>query len=518
MSTAYDEVSYPAHMHPQAHPDRLAVMGRLFGMGTADIGRCRVLELGCGEGGNLIPAAFSLPTAQFLGIDLAEGAVARAAQAARDLGLDNVDVRAMDIRSFPADAGRFDYIVAHGVYSWVPAEVRDRMLAICRDHLADNGVAYVSYNAYPGARLREIARETMRFGMAKPDGANGSPPEVVRRSRALLKTIADASAPGNEPYAAVLAGEVKRIEPIEDAVLFHDDLADLNEPVYFHEFAAHAARFGFQYLSDADYAETVDRPVRAGLAERLKELAPEGDVVRREQFADFIRGRAFRRTLICHARVTLTRPARPQALRGLYVSSPVHPEKGDDTAASKAQSRFRTPKGLTLSTNHPLARATLERLGGAWPLTISFDELLSPAGGAGVEPAAADLGEFLLTAAAAGAVEFHTRAPKLSTTAGERPHASALARWQARRGAMVTTLTGASVKLEGVLARELLGLLDGTRDRAAVVNELGRLFDGGRVMLSEGGIPVSSTRARQLFRDGIDDKLAQLARLGLLVG
>src|SRR3954467_8219921 len=158
MTTPYDRIPYPPRMHPQAPPDRLATMARLFGLDAPPLETCRVLELGCGEGGNLIPAAFSLPQASFRAIDLSPSAVATAAATARDLQLTNIDVQPMDIRDFPVDAGAFDYIIAHGVYSWLPPDVRERLLGICRDHLAANGVAYVSFNTYPGHRLREIAR------------------------------------------------------------------------------------------------------------------------------------------------------------------------------------------------------------------------------------------------------------------------------------------------------------------------------------------------------------------------
>ena len=507
MATAYDQVSYPAHVHPQAHPDRLATMGRLFGLPAADVERGRVLELGCGDGGNLIPTAYSLPGARFLGIDLAESAVARAAAAARELGLDNVEVRAMDIRDFPTDAGRFDCIVAHGVYSWVPADVRERIFAICRDHLTERGVAYISYNAYPGARLREIAREVMRFGLTDGGAADGAPMEVVARSRALLRTIASAAAASGEGYAAVLAGEVKRVEAVVDAVLFHDDLGETNAPIYFHDFAARAAQNGLQYLSDAEYEEATDRPVRAGLAERLDELVPDGDMIRREQFADFIRGRAFRRSLLCRAGVPLTRPVSPHALRGLYVSSSARAEPEGDPATRDGVVRFRTPKGIAFSTNHALAKAALARLDEAWPSPVPFDELLGLAGEPDRERAVAELGEFLLTAAAAGAVGFHSRAPRLTTRSGQRPRASSLARWQARRGPMVTTIMGAIVNLEGALARELLVLLDGARDRAALVEELAaaargrahqpRRRNGNAHLPSEGAFALSRQPRRQ---------------------
>jgi SAM-dependent methyltransferase len=501
-------------MHPQAHPDRLATMGRLFGLETPPLETCRVLELGCGEGGNLIPAAFSLPRATFLGIDLSGSAVAAAAKAARELNLTNVDVRAADIRDFPAGAGAFDYVVAHGVYSWVPADVRDRLLAICRDHLAPNGVAYISFNTYPGHRLREIARDAMRFRPAGSAAARADDP--VRAARATLKAIADGVC-GDEPYNAVVRAELARLDLVDERVLFHDDLAECNAPFYFEQFAADAARHGLQYLSDADYAETADRPVRPGLAERLDQLGGGGGgVIAREQYADFFVGRAFRRTLLCRAGVSLRRPVRPEALTGLRVAANVRPIDAAAGADGRAVRRFRTQKGVTLSTNHPAAAAALERLGRIWPDSMPFLDLLRATGTQDAPANRDELGGFLLTAAAGGAVELSLQAPAIVVVEpGERPLASPLARHQARGGDLVTTLTRSNVKLEGSWARELLLLLDGTRDRAALVDHLADRVTGGHLALAgAGGRP---DQVRHVLLESLESKLGELARLGLLM-
>jgi tRNA G46 methylase TrmB len=67
--TAYDEVLYPSYTHNQTHPDRLATIATLFGLTPAPVERCRVLELGCGNGSNLVPMAYGLPGSEFVGID-----------------------------------------------------------------------------------------------------------------------------------------------------------------------------------------------------------------------------------------------------------------------------------------------------------------------------------------------------------------------------------------------------------------------------------------------------------------
>src|SRR4051794_15066241 len=133
-STPYDDVPYPSVPFPQTHPDRLATLATLFGMRTAPVEQCRVLELGCGDGANLIPMALVMPESHFLGLDLAGAPIGRGRETIEALGLRNVELRQEDLRAFATNVDGeqepFDFIVAHGVYSWVPEDVREALLSI----------------------------------------------------------------------------------------------------------------------------------------------------------------------------------------------------------------------------------------------------------------------------------------------------------------------------------------------------------------------------------------------------
>src|SRR5580658_10025377 len=161
MTTDYDVLPYPTKPRPQTHVERLAAVGKLFGMAPAPVEHCRVLEIGCGAGGNLIPMAYALPGSTFAGVDLAASAIAEAQQLAGELELRNLALHARDLREIGDDWGEFDYIVAHGLYSWVPPEVREGLLAVCRARMAPEGIAFLSYNAYPGGHMRQMLREMM---------------------------------------------------------------------------------------------------------------------------------------------------------------------------------------------------------------------------------------------------------------------------------------------------------------------------------------------------------------------
>jgi 2-polyprenyl-3-methyl-5-hydroxy-6-metoxy-1,4-benzoquinol methylase len=190
IGAAYDETPYVSTAFPQTHPDKLCAMARLFGLDAPAPARARVLELGCADGTNLLPMAQHAPGARFLGLDASAKQVESAQAAIAKCGLGNVEIRQQDLLEFAASEGKFDYIIAHGLFSWVPAKVREKVLSICRDHLSDNGVAFVSYNALPGWGMRTPLREMMLFHTQ----AISDPKAKVDKARALIAFLADATA------------------------------------------------------------------------------------------------------------------------------------------------------------------------------------------------------------------------------------------------------------------------------------------------------------------------------------
>src|SRR5215211_1851772 len=489
-ASLYDAVPYPGHPFAQTHPDRLATLATLFGLEPPPVERCRVLELGCGDGGNLVPMALELPNACFVGVDAAEGAIARGRGLIDALELPNVELEARPLEELEPLAGGFDYVIAHGLYSWVTAPVRDRLLALCREALSEQGVAYVSYNALPGGRLREALRDMLVFHAA----ADEQPGQRVEHARALLHLLMEGWSEDNE-FGAIMRRQAGRLLERSDETLFHDELAVVNESVYFHEFAAHAGRHGLQYLAEADFFEmqigTVPEPV-AG------ELLGVEDPLRREQYLDFLKGRMFRQTLLCRKEHSLDRSPRPAVLARMAVSTPA---KARGEPGAGGQTTFEGPSGSTLTTDHRLVVGALERLGRSWPAALWVRELM-PARASESERAA--LCDALLRCYAGNLVQLHVHPPGLATSAGELPEASPLARHQARSGELVTNLRHISVRIEDELGRRLVSLLDGSCDRAALTAELG-------AWLERAGQEVPAD-----LGDGLERSLQGLAGLALL--
>ncbi len=519
---AYDEISYPGQPYAQAHPDRLATMARLFGMTPATVERCRVLELGCGDGGNLIPMAYALPESNFVGVDLAARPIANGQSMIAELGLKNISLRQLDLGNVGKDFGEFDYIISHGVYSWIPAVARDKLLAISRAHLAPQGVAYVSYNTYPGGHIREMVREMMQFHVRELT----DPQEQMNQARALVKFLSEAETETNS-YRQFLKDYLDKVLRRHESSLYHDDLAPINAPILFHKFIAHAAQHDLQYLSEADFFEMQHHTFAPDVSKALQALADEHPIVM-EQYLDFLKCRTFRQTLLCRREVRLERKVRAERIKDFHISSPARPVSDEPDVASSKIEEFRGNKKAAAATDYPVAKAAILYLGQIWPRAIKFDELLAhsrarlnPDASETNESFAADsevLSEILLQTFAVGLVELHTHMPHFVEKASEYPVASPLARMQIQKGDIVTTLRHAGLRVEDTLGQRLLVLLDGTRDRAALLKELMDLLETEKAKRVREGKPTDDIQ--QVVRnlpEQLEKNLAELARLALLV-
>jgi SAM-dependent methyltransferase len=461
----YDEIPYPNLAVRDGHPDRLAVMAALHGMHPAPLTRCRVLELGCGEGGNIIPVACAYPDSTFIGYDLSARAIAAGVALSASLGLHNIELAARDIMEVTPALGQFDYIIAHGVYSWVPEAVRAKLLAIFKHNLAPQGVVYVSYNASPGSHLRNMAREMMLHHVRHiPD-----PREQAKQARGLLGFLA-AAASKDSAHAVALQAQQKRVQSMKDEVLLHDDLLPHARSFWLHEVVSAAAAHGMQYLADATFARdhlaNYDEPVQRALAE-----IPETEEGERAQYLDYVAGHGFRRTLLCHDAVALTRPVTPEAIAGFWLAAEL--QVGEDETGALT---LTADNGDTMSVAHPLSRAALQELTEAWPEAIRFPELIARAEarlGAAPDAEARDLATgALFRAYAFGVIDLFLHPPRVAKAISARPKASRMARKQAENARVVTDLHHGNVALSEDLHHRLLLLADGTRTVDDMASEL----------------------------------------------
>ncbi|HEY0793177.1 MAG TPA: class I SAM-dependent methyltransferase [Chthoniobacterales bacterium] len=527
----YNDVLYPARCFPQTHPDRLATVAYLRGLNPAPVGHCRVLELGCNAGVNLAPMAVEFPASDFVGVDLADKPIADGREFAAALGLGNLHLQARDLVTLSGvDLGQFDYVIAHGLYSWVPAPVRERILQLCQELLAPEGVAYVSYNAYPGNHLRDLVRGMMRFHTAQFDGA----PDRVGQARGLLKFVAE-SPRKPDYYHAAVKDQFERLLKVSDPVVYHDDLSAHNQPFYFFQFMDDAARHGLRFVGEASANELAPQKYGQDVFRTLEVLEAANEIVR-EQYKDFVRGCAFRQTLLCRQERVLAPAPLAERVPRLYAlcdASEAEPRTVDPLRASV----FRRQDGTVVETAHPLVSAAFAVLCSEYPGSVSFSDLLEratarmagpevtrpsdgPAGEAGErtsEPGQV-LQQALLRAHEAGFLFLHVQPHRVANRAGPRPAVSRLARFQLGRGELATNQLHRSIRFPDALGRCLAQLLDGTRDRPALVAELVRAVqEGGVPLLKNGSLVTGDGAVRALLFERVDEGLVSLAREGMLV-
>jgi len=480
LKAAYDAYLYVGRPCANCHPAHVATIAALIGHDAPDPATARVLEIGCGDGGNLVPMAAALPKARFVGIDLSSVAIGEARAFASALGLANVGFHEADLRDLPADLGPFDYVVAHGFYSWVPAPVRDAMFETMRTRLAPRGVAFVSHNVLPGCGLRRMVWDVLNPHVAGIEDPNAR----IAEARAMAARMAESMAqqPG---LASAIAIEFREIASRPGYGLMHDDLSAVNHPVLLRDIVAEGASHGLAWLGDAD----LFRHAAPAFGETMNAWLAAADRLTREHVIDHMRLRRYRESLF--VREGVAQPAAPDARR----LAPMHAAATNTTVERHAAQQDRgTP---------PLQRALIERLVAVHPGSLAIEELVELIGaraGAGSPLASRDNALLLLLNAAYAGVIVPLAAPAgIALTTSERPSAFAPARWQASRHDFVVNRRHDGVAFTDPVMRALLPLLDGTRDREALVAAL-----------------ASVAPAMRDPRRALDDYLAHFARLGIL--
>jgi methyltransferase-like protein/SAM-dependent methyltransferase len=520
--TSYDLIPYPNYSFPQTHPDRAAVIATLLGLSPVPVQNCRVLELGCAAGSNLIPMAEDLPHSAFVGIDLSQRQIDEGIKEIAELGLSNIELRRQSILDFEPGS-QFDYILCHGVFSWVPPNVQERILAICRDCLTANGIAYVSYNTLPGWHMRGMIRDMMLY-----HGRRFSDPrEQISRARGLLDFLV-ASIPMEEnPYAQFLRAELELLRRQPDSYLFHDHLEEHNSPLYFHQFVEQAASHGLRYLADVSLGTMALRNFPQQVGEALQRAST--DFIQIEQYMDFLRNRSFRQTLLCRLQHTPNYHVKREALTGLFMGSSLRPLSPSPNLNPDVRETFRGPSGSTATTPYPIVKAALSVLGDIWPQFLPVEELCSQARAklqASAIQGMATSGEdelrikddFLhLFMIADDLVEFRLRRLSATRQPGPLPLARPLARWQARSGRAVTNLRHESLVLDE-FGREALQRLDGQHPRQAVAQELAALVAIGHLTVpQQGQMGTAPQEAGQEVLGALEQQIEQFASQALLL-
>jgi len=207
------DVAYLPGTYPFMAPDRIRYVASLNGITPPPVrDGFRYLELGCGFGSTLLALAAANPRGRFVGVDFMPVHTDALRAEAAAAGLDNLEVLCADFAAMPADLPAFDFIVMHGVFSWVSADLRSHILDIVGRHLAPGGIVEVSYNTLPGWSSLLPVRSLLRHFAARAEG------DSLAKARAALETVtalhkADVPVFHDQPLAAQLVDRLLLADP-----------------------------------------------------------------------------------------------------------------------------------------------------------------------------------------------------------------------------------------------------------------------------------------------------------------
>jgi SAM-dependent methyltransferase len=462
---SYESVPYPHYIHPLSDPARLAAIGRILGLAAVDPAGARVLDIGCGAGTNLLAMAARFPAARFTGIDFSGPDIASASALATEAGLANVTFTQADVRTWEPGEARFDFIIAYGLFSWVPDEVKDALLALIRRCLAPQGIACVAFMTYPGCKQAEALRDLLRMRTQAASPAS----DRVDAAHATLDFLERAwSALPTASQSDSLREAAHRIRAKEPHFLLLDDLGIERDPLYLTQFAQWAGRHGLRYLGDSEYHTMLPDNLPPESAREL--AAMKLGAVETGQMIDFVVNRTFRAGLLVGADAVTAGPGpHPQALRDLCLSTSLRPDVEVARTATEASFVDRDGRCFTMR-SIPLV-AALHALSERPEARIPFRGVLAEAQSAAGRPLTAAEESRLLADLLAlygrECLELSTQSFIPPSVLASRPRLTPLNAALARRRSLLATAGQQSISLSDA-QRAFCGLLDGEHDLATL--------------------------------------------------
>jgi methyltransferase-like protein/SAM-dependent methyltransferase len=514
--SSYDEIPYPSYAFASTVPEKTSAIGLMFGLKPGQIESAKVLEIGCASGGNLIPFAERFPDATCLGVDMSQKQISAAEKIRDELELKNLTFRAASILDFDFVDEKYDYIIVHGVYSWVSDVVQNRILEICGQNLARNGIAYISYNTLPGWNGVKTVRDMMLYHSK----SFSDPMEKVLEARRMLAFAHENIVDDAGPYKLALDQEIKVLSKADDAYLFHDHLEEVNEPSYFYEFMALADKQGLGYLGDTNISSMYIGNQKKEAAEKLSEIT---EIVRQEQYSDFLTNRRFRMTLLVHKDAELNRKLGPAALDDLsFIPNYTLTENIDEIQTVEKLDLKNIANGsLTATiTGKYLSGIYLQMLL-ALPLYSTKEGVLKSVGEMYSDASNDDLekvwNENILNFVVKGFVEAVNSPIQPKKKISDKPCICASARLQALSSGRVTNLKHQTVHLDDG-QRMLVPLLDGIKSRAEIIKTFADMIEESGAELNSGGTKIAreSSDYQESLEKHVDAQMMILANNSLL--
>jgi SAM-dependent methyltransferase len=319
--TSYDEIPYATLAQRSTDPNRLAAVGRLYGVEVPSPERAAILEIGCGTGANLLHIAELFPGSRCVGIDISERHIAEGRKIASAAGIRNIELRCGDLQNEVVEGRAFDYVICHGVYSWVPPHVQKQLLHTLSSAVSEHGLVYVSYNVLPGWRQRGAIRDIMMTGALHRSVVSNSyaPEDRLQGAMELLSLVGSVRTSEGDLYGSYVKESLKRFKDSHPAYLFHEYLEEHNSAVLFSDFMREVDLYGLQFLAEAKAPMMSADDLGSEVQEYISRLGE--DILTREQCLDILRNRMFRESIMCRGHHTLKRDLKASVFKSLHFVS-----------------------------------------------------------------------------------------------------------------------------------------------------------------------------------------------------
>jgi methyltransferase-like protein/2-polyprenyl-3-methyl-5-hydroxy-6-metoxy-1,4-benzoquinol methylase len=473
----------PVPHHMPNHHTRLSSMetqAHMFGLPVAPASSARVLELFSGVGSNLTTQAVLYPDSQFVGIDPGSENIKASRRIAEQLGCGNVEYIEGNLEKTAEISEKFDYVICHQVISFLPEAQQGRLLAAIKSMLKPAGVAYLSFNVYPGWRMKEMVREILRFHTSTVTDTG----QRMQHARALLASLAEQTS-DNSSYGLFLREANKHLQTQSDAFLAQEYLSSEQNPFYFQQLVSSAQVAGMQYLGETKLSLMMPQNLPPKTREAMQGL----NLISQQQYSDFVRGTAQRYSLFCHFDESLNRNLQPSLMEPLHVNLRSKATWNNLDLTSEEAAEFAIGSA-TMQVKLPLVKAALELLNEAWPAAVAFENLYAsslerieaaePAEDSDVKLSRNTLAGALSLAVHADILEAY-KTPLAYSGNLETPEVWKIARLQAGHGYFVTNRRMETVTLDALscfLARNA----DGKTTMDALAEKVGQAIEKGELV------------------------------------
>jgi len=352
----FDELPYLSLPIEWTAPERLALASILHGGPRPPLETYRVLELGCADGANLLPLAAYRKHAYFVGVDGSQTQINSATDLNAALKLPNVEFICADFRTMNRELnGKFDFIIAHGVFSWVSPDVRDALMDLCAQRLSPNGLLYLNYNALPGWNVRGLVRD---FLLAQTAGTM-SLPVRAQMAQAVSAKIAGYLPVDGHPYSQLLANEFRFVCENHFSYVAHEYLSAENHAFWRSDFLSLAEGHKLAYVADADFSY----PSRQTPEEFVPRLSDDQLMGRSlEDTVDLLCYRQLHSPIFTHTPLS-RRPPSLEEFSNLLIASCLTPASSSSTATPM----FQHPSGYEVEAKDEVVSIALRKLRPLWP-------------------------------------------------------------------------------------------------------------------------------------------------------